>query len=91
MYYIFLSSALFTVRMYRVYLTAILLSMTFFFSSPAISGEVAAEGGQCVILLHGLARTSHSMDKMERALPHRQYRLSFTHDEDSGPGIDGCQ
>ncbi|GMR18777.1 MAG: alpha/beta fold hydrolase [Gammaproteobacteria bacterium] len=68
MYYIFLSSALFTLRMSRAYLAAIILSTTVFFSSSAISEEVAAEDRQCVILLHGLARTSHSMDKMEQAL-----------------------
>lgn len=68
MYYIFSSSALFAMWMSRVYLTAILLSTTLFFSPSAISDEVVAKDRQCVILLHGMARTSHSMDKMEQAL-----------------------
>ncbi len=62
--------------MYRVTLSAIVLSAALFFSSPAISEEVAADEGQCVILLHGLARTSYSMDKMERALLGAGYRTA---------------
>ena len=53
-----------------------MLSATLFFSSSAVSNDAgttavdvpAVDNGQCVILLHGLARTSHSMDKMEQAL-----------------------
>jgi pimeloyl-ACP methyl ester carboxylesterase len=68
MYYILFNSALFGLRMGRFYLSVILLSAALSFSSSALSDEVMADDKQCVILLHGLARTSHSMNKMEQAL-----------------------
>jgi len=68
MYYIFFTSVLIGMRMSRLYLPAIILSATLSFSYSALSDEGVADDKQCVILLHGLARTSHSMDKMEQAL-----------------------
>lgn len=41
-------------------------------SQPQIRGN--SEAMQCVVLLHGLARTSRSMGKMEKALLHAGYR-----------------
>jgi pimeloyl-ACP methyl ester carboxylesterase len=71
MYYTIFSSALFSFRMAKAYSTIAVLSAALLFSSSASSADAQASvvgNGQCVILLHGLARTSHSMDKMEQAL-----------------------
>jgi len=40
-------------------------------SHPKIRGDIEAR--ECVVLLHGLARTSRSMRKMEKALLHAGY------------------
>jgi triacylglycerol lipase len=68
MYFLIFSSTLIALRMSRLYLSAILLSATLSISTSALSDDSVAEEKQCVILLHGLARTSNSMDRMEQAL-----------------------
>jgi hypothetical protein len=71
MYYTIFSSALIGLRIGRLYLSTIVLSAILLFSSSAFSSDAddpGADKSQCVILLHGLARTSHSMDKMEQAM-----------------------
>jgi triacylglycerol lipase len=76
MYLTIFSSACFALRMSKPFLSIFMLSAALFFSSSAVSNDTgttsidvpAVDMGQCVILLHGLARTSHSMDKMEFAL-----------------------
>jgi triacylglycerol lipase len=68
MYFQIFSSTIIALRMSRLYLSAILLSATLSISTPALSDASMTEDKQCVILLHGLARSSHSMDKMEQAL-----------------------
>jgi triacylglycerol lipase len=40
-----------------------------------VSPAVAARASDCVILLHGLARTSRSMEKLERAFADRGYSV----------------
>lgn len=62
------NAAILTAQTSRVYLIAAVLITALFFSSSVMSQELPIEDRQCVILLHGLARTSHSMDKMEQAL-----------------------
>ena len=59
--------------MSRLYLPAIILSTTLSFSSSAMADERMADDKQCVVLLHGLARTYHSMEKMEQALLYAGY------------------
>lgn len=44
-------------------------------SPPEVGLLEAATNGEAVILLHGLARTSRSMDRMCRALRHEGYRV----------------
>ena len=79
MYYTVLISSLFGLRMSKVYLSAIAVSATLFFSSPALSAQTDSENDlqienrQCVVLLHGLARSSRSMEKMEQALQSAGY------------------
>ncbi len=71
MYFSILSSAVLSLRMGKCYFSLLLLSISILFSSSALSagqGEADSANGECVILLHGLARTSRSMDKMEQAL-----------------------
>ena len=77
MYYTIFSSALFGVRMGKSYLSFGLFTAALFFSTAGVSNDLdqldtiqhpKLENRQCVVLLHGLARTSHSMDKMELAL-----------------------
>ena len=74
MYYTVLKSSLFGLRMGKIYLSAIAVSATLFFSSSALSDQEGTaddqllENRQCVILLHGLSRSKHSMGKMEQAL-----------------------
>ena len=74
MYDTVLISSLFGLRMSKVYLSAIAVSATLFFSSSALSNQAGSvhdqllDNRQCVILLHGLSRTSRSMQKMEQAL-----------------------
>lgn len=74
MYYAIFSSTLFGLRMSRHYVSTVFLSLALFFSSSALSDQAENDriemigNGQCVILLHGLARTKHSMGKMELAL-----------------------
>ena len=74
MYYSVLISSLFGLRMSKVYLSAIAVSATLFFSSPALSdqsdtaNDPLLDSSHCVILLHGLSRSSRSMEKMEQAL-----------------------
>jgi pimeloyl-ACP methyl ester carboxylesterase len=43
--------------------------------SPGANGEATLSGKDCVILLHGLARTSSSMDKMAAALVGDGYQV----------------
>lgn len=65
--------------MRKFYYSIIILSASLLFSSSALSSDAKAsiaENGQCVILLHGLARTSHSMEKMEQALIDEGYRTA---------------
>jgi len=76
MYYTIFSSAFFALRMGRFYLTLFALSATLFFSSSASANDTdvpAANNNQCVVLLHGLARTYRSMEKMEQALSDAGY------------------
>jgi triacylglycerol lipase len=76
MHFVIFSSILYALRMSKLYLSILVLPASLFFSSSVYSDEVGIpaintsllDKGQCVILLHGLARTSHSMDKMELAL-----------------------
>ena len=74
MYYTVLISSLIGLRMIKVYFSAIAVSATLFFSYPALSDQAGAANDkqinnrQCVVLLHGLARSSRSMEKMEQAL-----------------------
>ena len=68
MYYILFDSFLVGLRMSRFYLSVVLLSVSLSFTTSALSDDVMTDDKQCVILLHGLARTSHSMEKMELAL-----------------------
>ncbi len=71
MYFTIFSSAFVALRMSKPYLSILVLSATLFFSSSVYSNDAdspAVDKNQCVILLHGLARTRHSMDKMEQAL-----------------------
>ncbi len=97
------NAAMLTAQMSRVYLTAIVLITTLFFSSSALSQELRIDDRQCVILLHGLARTSNSMDKMEMALlgagyltanidyPSRTMKIQDLASMAVKQGLDSCQ
>jgi pimeloyl-ACP methyl ester carboxylesterase len=65
--------------------------------------ETVMKGKECVILLHGLARTSLSMRRMEKALqkagymtcnmgyPSRKYPIKYLAETYVARGIDGCR
>ncbi len=94
--------------MSKPFASIFLLSAIMFFSTSAVSNENVAgtsvtDKGQCVILLHGLARTSHSMDKMELALndagystanvdyPSRSMKIQDLTDLAMDEGLNVCQ
>ena len=103
MYFLIFSSTLIALRMSRFYLSAILLSATLSISTSALSDDSVAEDKQCVILLHGLARTSNSMDRMEQALldagyytvnvdyPSRTMKIQDLATLAVKQGLDGCE
>ena len=77
MYYTIFSSSLFGLRMSKYYLSFGLFTAALFFSTAGISNDLdqldtiqysTLENRQCVVLLEGLARTGHSMDKVLVAL-----------------------
>ena len=79
MYYTLLKSTIVALQVSKHYFSIILLWASLLYSSSVLSAEAEAsiaENGQCVILLHGLARTSHSMEKMEQALIDAGYRTA---------------
>ena len=57
-----------TLQMSRISLSAILLLTALSISLSVRADEQGIAGRQCVVLLHGLARTSHSMEKMEQEM-----------------------
>jgi len=62
--------------MVKTYSAIAVLSIALLFNASASATDAqasVADNDQCVILLHGLARTSHSMDKMEQALTDAGY------------------
>jgi hypothetical protein len=67
MYYL-VSTLITAIKVFRPYFAIGLLSVSLMFSNIADSNEIESGENECVILLHGLARTSHSMDKMESKL-----------------------
>ena len=106
MYITIFSSAFFALRMSKPYLSIFVLSAALLFSSSASSADAQAsvvDNGQCVILLHGLARTSHSMDKMEQALidagyatanidyPSRSMKIQDLTELAMNEGVNDCQ
>lgn len=77
MYYTIISSTISGLRMSRLYFSFFAFSVSLFFTSAALSNNVENSDSahyvmpdkqQCVILLHGLSRSKHSMGKMEQAL-----------------------
>ena len=68
MYIIVINEFMNTLQLSRIYLSAILLFTTLSFSLSAYADEQKSADRQCVVLLHGLARTSHSMEKMEQEI-----------------------
>ena len=69
----------------------------------ALATSAAAAEEECVVLLHGLARTSNSMDKLERALrdagfatanidyPSREHAIEELAPEAVERGVDACR
>jgi pimeloyl-ACP methyl ester carboxylesterase len=57
----------------RVGALAVLLASVFV--NPSAQAEESMDEPQCVVLLHGLARTAHSMKKMETALEKSGYAV----------------
>lgn len=108
MYLTVFTSLFLALRMSKPYVSILVLSAVTFFSTSAISNEKGtdtsvADVGQCVILLHGLARTSHSMDMMEQALidagyttanidyPSRSMKIQDLTDLAMDKGLNDCQ
>ena len=83
MYSTLLISTISALKMQKIYLPILVLLVSILYSSSALSSDAKAsmydakasinKSGQCVILLHGLARTSNSMEIMEKALNEAGY------------------